>query len=128
VPMQTVRAVARRSQTVLYWLRLRPPGEDKDKGPLKAYYTAWRDAEGNRRALDDLRAAVLESGGRIETLQGIKEVPAVLARILKELRGQYVLGFSSTVHHGPGSWHKIELQVPNAFDAKVRVQEGYVEK
>jgi len=128
VPMQTVRAVARRSQTVLYWLRLRPPGEDKDKGPLKAYYTAWRDAEGNRRALDDLRAAVLESGGRIETLQGIKEVPAVLARILKELRGQYVLGFSSTVHHGPGSWHKIELQVPNAYDAKVRVQEGYVEK
>jgi VWFA-related protein len=128
VPMQTVRAVARRSQTVLYWLRLRPPGEDKDKGPLKAYYTAWRDAEGNRKALDDLRAAVLESGGRVDTLQGIDEVPAVLARILKELRGQYVLGFSSTVHHGPGSWHKIELQVNNAADAKVRVQEGYVEK
>ncbi|HEX3526877.1 MAG TPA: VWA domain-containing protein [Thermoanaerobaculia bacterium] len=128
VPMQTVRAVARRSQTVLYWLRLRPPGEDKEKGPLKAYYTAWRDAEGNRRALDDLRAAVLESGGRIDTLQGIEEVPAVLARILKELRGQYVLGFSPTVHHGPGAWHKIEVQVRDAPEAKVRVQEGYVER
>jgi VWFA-related protein len=124
VPMQTVRAVARRSQTVLYWLRL--PGEQK--GPLQAYSTAWRDAVGNRRELDELRAAVLESGGHIETLQGIEEMPAVLGRILKELRGQYVLGFSPTVHRGPGAWHKIELQVRNASGAKVRVQEGYLER
>jgi Ca-activated chloride channel homolog len=126
VPMQTVRSVARRSQTVLYWLRLRAPGEEK--GPLRAYYTAWRDAEANRRELEELRDACLESGGRIETLQSIGEVPAVLARILAELRGQYVLGFSPTVHRGPGTWHKIELQIRNAAGAKVRVQEGYVEK
>jgi VWFA-related protein len=124
VPMQTVRAVARRSQTVLYWLRL-PGGQ---KGPLHAYVTAWRDADGNRRQLDELRAAVFESGGHIETLQSIDEMPAVLARILAELRGQYVLGFSPTVHRGPGSWHKIELQVRNAAGAKVRVQEGYLER
>jgi VWFA-related protein len=126
VPMETVRSVARRSQTVLYWLRLRPPGQDK--GPLQAYYTAWRDADGNRRALDELRATVLESGGHIETLQSIDEMPAVLARILDELRGQYVLGFSPTVHRGAGTWHKIELQVRNAQGAKVRVQEGYLER
>jgi VWFA-related protein len=126
VPMETVRAVARRSQTVLYWLRLRPPGPDK--GPLQAYYTAWRDAEGNRRALDELRATVLESGGHIETLESINEMPAVLARILDELRAQYVLGFSPTVHRGAGAWHKIELQVRNAQGAKVRVQEGYLER
>ena len=121
-----MRAVARRSQTLLYWLRLRPPGEDK--GPLRAYYTAWRDAEGNRRQLDELRGAVLESGGHIETLQNINEMPAVLARLLAELRGQYVLGFSPTAHRGAGSWHKIELQVRDAAGAKVRVQEGYLEK
>jgi Ca-activated chloride channel homolog len=126
VPMQTVRAVARRSQTVLYWLRLRAPGEEK--GPLRAYYTAWQGAEVNRRELDELRAASLESGGHVETLQSIAEMPAVLGRILKELRGQYVLGFSSTVHRGPGSWHKIELQVRNASGVKVRVQEGYLER
>jgi VWFA-related protein len=126
VPTATVRAVARRSQTMLYWLRLRPPGEDK--GPLQAYYTAWRDADGNRRELDELRAAVLESGGHIETLQSVEEVPAVLARILTELRGQYVLGFSPSSHRGPGTWHKIELTLSNAQGAKVRVQEGYVEK
>lgn len=126
VPMETVRAVARRSQTVLYWLRLRPPGQEK--GPLHAYYTAWRDADGNRRQLDELHAAVLESGGHIETLQGVEEIPAVLARILAELRGQYVLGFSPTVHRGPGTWHKIELQLGNTSGAKVRVQEGYLER
>jgi Ca-activated chloride channel family protein len=126
VPTATVRAVARRSQTMLYWLRLRPPGEDK--GPLQAYYTAWRDADGNRRELDELRAAVLESGGHIETLQSVEEVPAVLARILTELRGQYVLGFSPSSHRGPGTWHKIELTLRDAQGAKVRAQEGYVEK
>jgi Ca-activated chloride channel family protein len=126
LPMETVRAVARRSQTILYWLRLRAPGEDK--GPLRAYYTAWRDADGNRRQLDELRGAVLESGGHIETLQSIADMPAVLARLLAELRGQYVLGFSPTVHRGAGAWHKIEVQIRNATGAKVRVQEGYLER
>jgi VWFA-related protein len=126
VPMQTVRAVARRSQTLLYWLRLSSPGDDKS--PLQSYSTAWRDADGNRRESDELRATVFESGGHIETLQSIDEVPAALARILKELREQYVLGFSPTVQHGPGTWHKIELQVRNAAGAKVRVQEGYMER
>jgi VWFA-related protein len=126
VPMKTVRAVARRSQTLLYWLRLGGPGDDKS--PLQSYSTAWRDSDGNRREIDELRAAVFESGGHIETLKSIDEMPAVLARILKELREQYVLGFSPTVQRGPGSWHKIELQVRNAGGAKVRVQEGYLEK
>jgi len=126
VPMQTVRAVARRSQTLVYWLRLGSPGDDK--APLQTYSTAWRDADGNRRGFDELRATVFESGGHIEKLKSIGEMPAVLGRILKELREQYVLGFSPTVQRGPGTWHTIELQVRNAGGAKVRVQEGYLEK
>ena len=125
LPMETVREIARRTQTVLYWLRLRRPGEQPDS-PLQSLYTAWRDAEGHRKEMDQLRAAVLESGGRVDTLQSIEDVPAALAGILHELREQYVLGFSPTVHRGAGTWHKIELRVKGA--GGVRVQEGYLER
>jgi Ca-activated chloride channel family protein len=127
LPMETVREVLRRSQAVLYWLRLRRQGEEKN-GPLQALYTAWRDAEGHRREIDQLRGAVLESGGRVDTLESIDDVPAALSRILQELRDQYVLGYTPTVHRGAGTWHKIELKVRGAGGARVRAQEGYVER
>lgn len=125
--MKTVREIVRRSQAVLYWFRLRREGEMED-GPLLSLYSTWRDAEGHRREIDELRAAVLESGGRIDTLQGIQDVPAALKRLLEELRGQYVLGYAPSVHHGAGAWHEIRLQVRGAPGARVRVQEGYLEK
>lgn len=125
MPMEAVRKVARRSQASLYWLRLHRDGEEEN-GPLQAFYTAWRDAEGHRKEMDELRAAVLESGGRIDTLKSVEDVPAALTRIIRELRDQYVLGYSPTVHRGAGTWHKIELKVRGA--GRVRVQEGYLEK
>jgi VWFA-related protein len=123
--METVRAVARRSQAVLYWLRLHREGE-AESGPLQAFYTAWRDAEGHRREMESLRAAVLESGGRIDTLERVEDVPAALTYILQELREQYVLGYTPTVHRGAGMWHKVEVKVRGA--GRVRVQEGYLER
>jgi Ca-activated chloride channel homolog len=125
--MQTVRAVARRSQAVLYWLRLRRPGE-VEGGPLQELFTAWRDAEGHRKEMDELRAAVLESGGRVDTLNTVDDLPKALAGILRQLREQYVLGYYPSVQHGAGTWHKIELRVRSAPGAKLRVQEGYVER
>jgi len=125
LPMATVREVARRSQASLYWLRLHREGEEEN-GPLQAFYTAWRDAEGHRKEMDQLRAAVLESGGRIDTLERVEDVPAALTRTLQDLRDQYVLGYSPMVHRGAGSWHKIELKVRGA--GRVRVQEGYLER
>ena len=127
LPMEMVRDVARRSQAVLYWLRLRRPEEAKD-APLQELFTAWRNAEGHRREMDELRAAVLESGGRVDGLDRVEDVPAALALILQELRGQYVLGYSPSVHHGAGAWHKIAVRVRGAPGGRVRVQEGYVEK
>jgi len=127
LPMKTVREVLRRSQAVLYWLRLRREGE-RDDGPLQSLYTVWRDAEGHRRELDELRAATLESGGRIDTLDSVAEVPAALARLLRDLRDQYVLGYEPSVHRGAGTWHPIEVKVHGAPGARVRVQEGYLEK
>lgn len=125
--MERVRAVVRQSQAVVYWLRLRRDEEGED-APLQLLYSAWRDAEGHRKEMDELRSAVLESGGRIEPIGRIEDVPGALSRILQELRDQYVLGYSPSVHKGPGTWHRIELRVRGAEGAKVRVQEGYVER
>jgi Ca-activated chloride channel homolog len=127
LPMKTVREIVRRSQAALYWFRLRPSGA-ADDGPLLSVYSTWRDAEGHRREMEELRAAVLESGGRVDTLQSIADVPAALKRLLGELRGQYVLGYAPSVHHGAGAWHEIKLEVRGAPGARVRVQEGYLEK
>jgi len=127
LPMETVRDVARRSQAVLYWLRLRRPEEAKD-APLQELFTAWRNAEGHRREMDELRAAVLESGGRVDSLDRVEDVPAALALILQELRGQYVLGYTPSVHHGTGTWHKIKVEIRGVPGGRVRVQEGYVER
>jgi Ca-activated chloride channel family protein len=125
LPMATVREIARRSQAVLYWLRLHREGEEEN-GPLQAFYTAWRDAEGHRKEMEELRAAVLESGGRIDTLERVEDVPAALTHILQELREQYVLGYTPTIQRGAGTWHKIEVKVRGV--GRVRVQEGYLER
>ena len=130
LPMEQVRAIARRNQAVLYWLWLRREGETTDDpstgGPL--YFSAWRDAEGHSTERAQLRAAVLESGGRIEPLDGIEQLRGKLDALLHELRDQYVLGYSSTNLRGSGTWHKIELRLRNSSGLKVRTQEGYVEK
>lgn len=128
LPMEQVRAIARRDQVVLYWLWLRREGETDDpiRGPL--YYSAWRDAEGHNAERSQLRAAVLESGGRIEPLDGIGQLRGKLDSILHELRDQYVLGYSPTQHRGSGTWHKVELRLRDGSGFRVRTQEGYVEK
>jgi Ca-activated chloride channel homolog len=129
LPMERVRAIARRDQVVLYWLWLRREGETDDPttgGPQ--YYSAWRNAEGHQGERTQLRDAVLESGGRIEPLDGIGQLRGKLDSILHELRDQYVLGYAPTNHHGPGTWHKVDLRLRNGSGLRVRTQEGYVEK
>jgi len=128
LPMEQVRAIARRDQVVLYWLWLRREGETTaDPGAGPQYYSAWRDAEGHHGERTQLRDAVLESGGRIEPLDGIEQLRSKLDSILHELRDQYVLGYSPNNLRGSGTWHRIELRLRNS-GLKVRTQEGYVEK
>ena len=130
LPMERVRAIVRRDQTVLYWLWLRREGEheqdDPAAGPL--YYSSWRDARGHQEERARLREAVLESGGRIEPLDSVDQLRGKLDAILHELRDQYVLGYSPTNRRGSGTWHKVELRLRNGGGFKVRTQDGYVEK
>ncbi len=128
LPMERVRAIARREQVVLYWLWLRREGETDDPATGPLYYSAWRDAVGHDTERSQLRSAVLESGGRIAPLDGVEQVRSKLDSILHELRDQYVLGYSPSAHRGSGTWHKVELRLRDGGGLQVRTQDGYVER
>lgn len=125
LPMEQVQRSARQGHVVLYWLRLRRLGEDTL--PLMEIYSSWRDGEGHRREMELLRSAVLESGGRIETLDNLDQIQTALQKLLRELRDQYVLGYYPSQSKGRGSWHDLDLRV-RGEGLQVRTQEGYLER
>jgi Ca-activated chloride channel family protein len=123
--MDQVQAIARRTHAVLYWLRLRRYAEQEL--PFVEIFSAWRDGEGHRRQMDLLQSTVLESGGRIETLDSLDQVKPALETLLRELRDQYVLGYYPSGSKGRGTWHDLELRV-RGDGLQVRTQEGYLER
>ena len=122
--MEQVQKIARQNQAVLYWLRLRRLDEAL---PQTEIFSAWRDGEGHRRELELLKSAVLESGGRIETLDNLEQIQAALQALLRELREQYVLGYYPSQSKGRGRWHDLDLRV-RGDGLQVRTQEGYLER
>ncbi|HEX3131227.1 MAG TPA: VWA domain-containing protein [Thermoanaerobaculia bacterium] len=123
--MEQVQEIARRTHAVLYWLRLRRYAEQEL--PFVEIFSAWRDGEGHRRQIDLLQSTVLESGGRIETLDTLDQVKPALETLLRELRDQYVLGYYPSTSKGRGTWHDLELRVKGE-GLTVRTQEGYLER
>jgi Ca-activated chloride channel homolog len=102
---------------LLYWLRLRREEEGQRGFQIS---TAWRDPEGHRREMDQLRRAVVASGGRIATIDRVDEVRDALSGILRELRGQYVLGYYPTRVQAGGPQPKIEVRLrPKGLDLRV---------
>jgi Ca-activated chloride channel homolog len=105
---------------LLYWLRLRR--EEEEKAGLRIS-TAWRDPEGHRREMDELRRAVLASGGRIADIgegDRVEQVKGALSGILRELRGQYVLGYAPTHLRRDGAPPRIEVRLlRRGFDVRV---------
>lgn len=122
--MEQVQKIARQNQAVLYWLRLRRQDEAL---PQSEIFSAWRDGEGHRREMELLKSAVLESGGRIETLDDLEQIQTALQALLRELREQYVLGYYPSQSKGRGTWHDLELRV-RGDGLQVRTQEGYLER
>ena len=117
--MSDVVWVARRSQALVYWLRL-PLGERPD-----AISSAWRDGAGHRRELLALEELVRSSGGRIVPLLSLAEATAAFTEILGELRGQYVLGYYPEPRRNDGRWRKVRVRAGSGV--KVRAREGYVD-
>ena len=116
--MREVLATARRSQAMLYWIRLQPPERER------SFSSSWLDPEGYRDELRRLEQAVQQSGGRIIGLPDIGAASAAFDEILADLRGQYVLGYYPDRNLNDGSWHPIKVKVGGS-GAKVRGREGY---
>ncbi len=117
--MRQVLDTARRSQALIYWLRL-------GAGDGSGIASAWRDAESHTREFQLLETGIEESGGRVVVLDHISETGGAFTGILAELRDQYVLGYYPSDNRGDGSWHDVRVRVPRR-GLKVRTRQGYVD-
>ncbi|MEM6454689.1 MAG: VWA domain-containing protein [Acidobacteriota bacterium] len=118
--MEDVLWFARRSQALIYWIRL-----DTDAGG--EFSTAWRNAAGNQAQLDALTRAVAQSGGRIARIAAVDDIEPAFRDIMLELREQYVLGYYPHDRKVDGSWRKVSVQVRGG-GVEVRTRGGYVDR
>jgi Ca-activated chloride channel homolog len=118
VSMAQVRKILQRDPMAVYWLRLRR--EEERRGSV-ARLSIWRNAKGHQQEIDDLEAAVEESGGRIHFVDSIDQVSGALNKILNELREQYVLGYYSSGDES-GAWRNVKVDVRGG--GRIRVQKG----
>ena len=126
--MADVAETARRSQALIYWLRLpyRESADGEADHEMPGITSPWRNSESYRQELEMLERATLESGGRIELLSSLAEIAPAFAGILAELREQYVLGFYPERARNDGSWRELAVRA-RAKNADVRCREGYVD-
>jgi Ca-activated chloride channel family protein len=120
--MEEVLARARRSQAMVYWLRLE---SDANKSGAPLYISSWRGAEANQRQFQLLEQVVKESGGRIVGIHQLSEIDDAFRVVIDELREQYVLGFQPRDVAQHGKWHPLEVRVRG--DYAVRSRTGFVD-
>lgn len=126
VTMPPVFEVARKSNSLVYWIRILG-GNDGQTHDGGAHMTsAWKNAAQYIEQLELLTQIVDESGGRILEVGAPAEIRPVFIDILKELREQYVLGFYPSDRQNDGSWHKVKVEVASA-GIDVQAPRGYVD-
>ncbi|MDH3815768.1 MAG: VWA domain-containing protein, partial [Acidobacteriota bacterium] len=116
----------RRSQAMVYWIRLlssRDPLEESDE---RQYVSAWRTSEEYRRQIASLEELVESSGGRIIPARSPEEIEPIFVEILRELREQYALGYYPNERRQDGSWRRIKVKV-DLPGVSVRTHEGYLD-
>jgi VWFA-related protein len=121
---QDVLDHARRSQAMVYWIRLLKGGEREDRNLDMA--SSWRTRADYRRQAESLRELVELSGGRIIPARSSDEIEPVFIEILRELREQYALGYYPSVERNDGSWHRISVHVDRP-GVRVRTHGGYLD-
>jgi Ca-activated chloride channel homolog len=52
-----------------------------------------------------------ETGGHVLIAQNMAELPDVVGRLSREIRSQYVLGYSSQIANDDGKYHKVKVEV-----------------
>jgi Ca-activated chloride channel family protein len=118
--MQQINWLARRSRSMLYWIRIDPTDG------MESRYSSWKDPDRYRDDYRMLSDVVTGTGGRIVTLDRIEDTEEAMREILRELREQYVIGYYPSTRHFDGSWHKVGVRVrrPNL---QVRARDGYID-
>ena len=118
---------ARRSQVVIYWIRLtrKAGGAAPDDTGVKMW-SAWRDSDEFHDQFVLLQRAVNDSGGRIIKVDNLQQIERVFVQILEELREQYVLGYYPSNRKDDGQWHRIRVKVKRS-GTDVRTHRGYID-
>ena len=124
IDMEQVLARARRSQAMIYWLRLDDPST-AGKG-VPRYSSIWRGYDDNARQYTLLEQAVTESGGRILKIRQLSEIDDSFRIVIDELRQQYVLGFQPRDARGRGNWRPLRVRV-RGDEFAVRTRAGFVD-
>ena len=88
--MEEVRWKIAAGNVAIYWLRL----GSGDRSARPGVSSAWRDAAGNQRELDELERAVRESGGSVIDIANSREVAGAFDSVVEELSEQYVLAYA----------------------------------
>lgn len=117
-----VLAAARRSQALIYWLRL--PYKDGGGDEIPRLSTVWRNADDYEREIRLFESTVLESGGRITLLTSIDMIDDAFRGILGELRDQYVLGYYPAAARQDGRWREVDVRTLRR-GIELRARGGY---
>ena len=126
VGMPQVFEVARKTNALIYWIRISGDDDGRPRDGSVHLISAWKDADQYREQFQLLTQVVDESGGRILDVGSPDEIRPVFIDILKELREQYVLGFYPNNRQNDGRWHKVRVEVAGE-DVEVRAPRGYVD-
>jgi Ca-activated chloride channel family protein len=124
--MAQVFDVARKSNALIYWIRISGGTESQMASAGINMTSAWKDAAQYRNQLELLTQIVDESGGRILEVAALEQIRPVFIDILKELREQYVLGYYPNDRRNDGRWHKVKVGVADE-DVEIRAPRGYVD-
>ena len=142
--VEQLRRVSRRSQAMLYWVRLgavdpelrrtiRPQYWVEDSGSNSSSLTqriplsVWRDLPAKRRINRAFEEMVEESGGRVVPVADPNAIEGAFQEILDELRQQIAIGYYPEPRRNDGLWREVKVRVKRwGFD--VRTRKGYVDR
>jgi Ca-activated chloride channel family protein len=122
--MEAVRHVVRRSQTMLYWVRLAHPALPTE---TLIPYSTWRSVREGRQGFKLLKRTVDETGGRTLAIDNLSAIGPTFAEILAELREQYALGYYPDPDHGDGRWREVRVETVRR-GVKLRSRGGYYDR
>ncbi len=110
VSYEEVLDLAKRSDTSIYTIALRDPGEAGTKGFNEAEFV--------------LRDLAQQTGARSFFPERVDDLAGVYDRIAEELASQYVIGYVSKNNKRDGAWRRIVVRVDRP-DAAARTKQGY---